>query len=217
MCIIIFYIIYAGRYAEGRSCRGMDHYSNREKQPVGVAGSDSSLNFISEEGGSKDETNWFGTDAFSQFSDQANDSAFLEALEGEKEQSFVDQTAFDSEQVPELPCINSRPSISTPQVPDKRRAKRPKPDTTSSNDFHERYLRLKKEEIDRFTAIEEKKMEDPYSIKNCVSTLEGMAEELLMEEMIKAADIFKDNPPAREVFLSFTSDQFRLGWLRKQL
>jgi hypothetical protein len=44
-----------------------------------------------------------------------------------------------------------------------------------------------------------------------------MAEELLMEEMIKAADIFKDNPPAREVFLSFTSDQFRLGWLRKQL
>jgi hypothetical protein len=38
-----------------------------------------------------------------------------------------------------------------------------------------------------------------------------------MEEMIKAADIFKDNPPAREVFLSFTSDQFRLGWLRKQL
>jgi hypothetical protein len=115
------------------------------------------LNFISEEGGSKDETNWFGTDAFSQFSDQANDSAFLEALEGEKEQPFVDQTAFDSEQVPELPCINSRPSISTPQVPDKRRAKRPKPDTTSSNDFHERYLRLKKEEIDRFTAIEEKK------------------------------------------------------------
>jgi hypothetical protein len=28
-------------------------------------------------------------------------------------------------------------------------------------------------------------MEDPYSIKNCVSTLEGMAEELLMEEMIR--------------------------------
>jgi hypothetical protein len=42
-------------------------------------------------------------------------------------------------------------------VPDKRRAKRPKPDTASSNDFHERYLRLKKEEIDRFTAVEEKK------------------------------------------------------------
>jgi hypothetical protein len=60
-------------------------------------------------------------------------------------------------------------------------------------------------------------MEDPYSIKNCVSALEGMAEELLMEEMIKAADIFKDNPPAREVFLSFSTDQFRLGWLRKQL
>ena len=58
MCIIIFHIIYTGRYAEGRSCRGMDHYSNREKQPVGVAGSDSSLNFIFEEGGSKDETNW---------------------------------------------------------------------------------------------------------------------------------------------------------------
>ena len=51
---------------------------------------------------------------------------------------------------------------------------------------------LKKEEIDRFAAIEEKKMEDPYSIKKCVTALEGLTD-LQMEEMIKAADIFKDN------------------------
>jgi hypothetical protein len=63
---------------------------------------------------------------------------------------------------------------------------------------------LKKEEIGRFASIEEKKMEDPYSIKNCITTLEGLSD-LQMEEMIKAAGIFKENPANREIFLSFFS------------
>jgi hypothetical protein len=50
-----------------------------------------------------------------------------------------------------------------------------------------------------------------------VTKLEEMIEVLLMEDMVQAADIFKDNPAARKVFLSFSSDAFRLGWLRKQL
>ena len=44
----------------------------------------------------------------------------------------------------------------------------------SDDGFHERYLKLKKEEIDRFAAIEEKKMEDPYSINKCVSMVERL-------------------------------------------
>jgi len=85
-----------------------------------------------------------------------------------------------------------------------------------TNDFQERYLMLKKEEIERFATIEEKKMEDPYSIKKCVTVLEGLPD-LQMEEMIKAADIFKENPANRETFLSFSRDETRLGWLRKQI
>jgi hypothetical protein len=142
------FALYDGRYAEGRSCRGMDHYANREKQSVGVAGAStpsfevpnvqfhspapsirapcaSSLNFEFEEGGSRDETNWFGADAFSQFSDQVNNSTFLESLEGPQELHPADLTS-SLDHCPETPCMNSRPSSSTPQVPDKRRAKKQK-------------------------------------------------------------------------------------------
>jgi hypothetical protein len=38
-----------------------------------------------------------------------------------------------------------------------------------------------------------------------------------MEELIKAADIFKENPANRETFLSFSRDETRLGWLRNQM
>jgi len=50
----------------------------------------------------------------------------------------------------------------------------------------------KKEETERFASIEEKKMEDPCNIKKCITTLKGLSD-LQMEEMIKAADIFKEN------------------------
>ena len=53
--------------------------------------------------------------------------------------------------------------------------------TRSTNDFQERYLMLKKEDIERFATIEENKMEDPYNIKKCVTALEGLPD-LQMEE-----------------------------------
>ncbi|KAL6655859.1 hypothetical protein ACP70R_006685 [Stipagrostis hirtigluma subsp. patula] len=96
------FALYDGRYAQGRSCHGMDHYANKAKVPSeglappllhvpeaplnspspttpAVAGA-SSLNFEVE--GSRDDTNWFGNDAFSPFSTQDKDGALHDSLEG---------------------------------------------------------------------------------------------------------------------------------------
>lgn len=108
-------------------------------------------------------------------------------------------------------------SAQTPsEVPDSRPGKKQKIKSVSPDDgFHERYLKLKKEEIDRFAAIEEKKLEDPYSINKCITVLEGL-HGLQIGDILVAADIFKgkDN---REVFLSFSSDALRLAWIRKEI
>ena len=85
----------------------------------------------------------------------------------------------------------------------------------SDDGFHERYLKLKKEEIDRFAAIEEKKLEDPYSINKCVSMVERL-QGLQMGEILVAADIFKCKEN-REVFLSFSTDELRLAWLKREI
>ena len=100
--------------------------------------------------------------------------------------------------------------IATPEMHEAKRAKRRK-----SSEFQERYLKLKKEEIDRFAAIEEKKLEDPYNINKCVTTLEGLRG-LQISEVLMAADIFKSKDN-RELFLSFSSDELRLGWVRNQI
>ena len=68
-----------------------------------------------------------------------------------------------------------------------------------------RCLKLKREEIERFAAIEEK-LENPFSIKKCITVLEGLSD-IPIKKMLKAADIFKDSPSNREVFLSFSSDR----------
>ncbi|KAL6627467.1 hypothetical protein ACP70R_031193 [Stipagrostis hirtigluma subsp. patula] len=234
------FALYDGRYAQGRSCHGMDHYANKAKVPsealappllqvpeaplnspsptTPAAAGASSLNFEVE--GSRDDTNWFGNDAFSPFSTQDKDGTFHASLKGANVSIFSNQETL----VPERHADSLRPpfppSSSTPEVGDAKRGKRPKTSTTiSTNEFQERYLKLKKEEIDRFAAIEEQKMkqkEDPYSIKQCVKTVEGLAG-LQLEDMVKAADIFKDNPSNREVFLSFSSDDLRLAWLLKQI
>src|SRR5438105_3497076 len=62
--------------------------------------------------------------------------------------------------------LDSVPNLSTPRqhvqvAPRTTRGKRQKRDVDEG--FHERYLKLKKEEIDRYIAIEEKKLEDPYN------------------------------------------------------
>lgn len=100
--------------------------------------------------------------------------------------------------------------VKTPEMCGARPTKRQK-----NNDFQEKYLKLKKEEIDRFAAIEEKKLEDPYSISRCVTTLERLPG-LQMADMVMAADIFKSKEN-RELFLSFSTDEPRLAWLKRQI
>jgi hypothetical protein len=68
---------------------------------------------------------------------------------------------------------------------------------------------LKKEETERFPTIEEKKMEDPYSIKTCITALEGLPG-LQMEELIKAADILKRTQQTGKLFFLFLV--MKQGW-----
>ena len=93
-------------------------------------------------------------------------------------------------------------------------AKRGKKQKTSraalTNDFQERYLMLKKEEIERFATIEEKKMEDPYSIKKCVTALEGLPD-LQMEELIKQQTYSKRTQQTEKLFFHFL--MMKQGWV----
>jgi hypothetical protein len=203
----------------------MDHYANKRKlcsevpashsPPRHVPDTTSTLHFNVE--GPRDDTNWFGTDEFSPFPNLVNDSNFGASLEGTQPQDSINLETLAPEQFLETQRHTSRPPSSTPEMVAGKRGKKQKTSRTAlTNDFQERYLMLKEKEIERFAAIEEKKMEDPYSIKKCVTALEGLPD-LQMEEMIKAADIFKENPANRETFLSFSRDETRLGWLRKQI
>jgi hypothetical protein len=98
----------------------------------------------------------------------------------------------------------------------RRGSKKQKSKVARSDDgFHERYLKLKKEEIDRFAAIEEKKLEDPYSINKCVNIVERL-HGLQMGDILVAADIFKCKEN-REIFLSFSSDELRLAWIKREI
>ncbi|XBH67525.1 hypothetical protein VPH35_095893 [Triticum aestivum] len=81
--------------------------------------------------------------------------------------------------------------------------------------FLELYLKLKREEIDRFAAIEEKKLEDPCSITRCIATIEKL-QGLQVDDILVAADIFKIKEN-REVFLSFSRDDLRLAWIEREI
>ncbi|XP_022681804.1 LOW QUALITY PROTEIN: uncharacterized protein At2g29880-like [Setaria italica] len=175
------YALYDGRYAEGRSCHGMDHYANKAKKSSEVPASHSPQLHVTE--------------------GPLQSTLPTQSATGAYAAEFSNKESSVPEQFQETQCQTSCPSSSTPEAISAKR---------------ERYLMLKKEEIDRFAAIEEKKMEDPYSINKCVVVLEGLLN-LQMEEMIKAADIFRDNSANRETFLSFSRDETRLGWLRKQI
>jgi hypothetical protein len=105
------------------------------------------------------------------------------------------------------------PSLtSTPiEAPESGRGKKKQKAKSSSPDegFHEKYLKLKREEIDLFTVIEEKKLEDPYSINKCITLFEGL-NGIQMGDILMSSDIFK-NKDNMKVFLSFTSDALRLA------
>jgi len=71
------------------------------------------------------------------------------------------------------------------------------------------------EEIERFAAIEEKKLDDPFSIQKCITTIEGL-NDLQLGDMLLASDIFRSKEN-REVFLSFSSDALRLAWIKREI
>jgi len=198
----------------------MDHYANKAISPSQVSPdvhlqspsasipTPGSFSFDIEE--DRDDTNWFGNDAFTPL------GTFMpqETPDGP---SSINIAPHVPEQFEETLRHSAWPSSSTPEAVDGKRDKRQKTKhTITTEDFHEKYLKLKKEEIERFTAIEEKKLDDPFSINKCITVLEGFSE-LQTGDMLKAADIFKDNPSNREVFLSFGSDALRVGWLLRQI
>ena len=109
--------------------------------------------------------------------------------------------------------VHAPPRSTQMEKHDTRRGKKQKHSAT--DDFHEKYLKLKKEEIDRFAAIEEKKLEDPYSINKCITAIEGL-EGLQLGDMLMASDIFKCKEH-REVFLSFSTNELRLAWIKREI
>nr|XP_040241843.1 uncharacterized protein LOC109742475 isoform X1 [Aegilops tauschii subsp. strangulata] len=229
------FALYDGRYAQGRSCHGMDYYANKATQlsqfptshspqlqgpeahlhtptPTIHAPGDSSMQFEIEE--DSENTNWFSSNnTFSQVEanpTQGNDLTLHAPSQVETIPISSQRVGQTLHEIPQVVHRNPRPSSSAPVVTSRKRAKKQK--TTSIDDFHERYLKLRREEINRFAAIEERKLKDPFSIKKCIKALEKL-EGLSMADMLKAADIFTANKENREVFLSFSSNELRLGWL----
>ncbi|XP_044958188.1 protein HUA2-LIKE 1-like isoform X1 [Hordeum vulgare subsp. vulgare] len=90
------------------------------------------------------------------------------------------------------------------------------PKLGQTDDSHGRYLSLKREQRVLFAGIEERNLEDPYGIPKCIAVLEGLPD-LQMEDTLKAADLFTDSKGNREVFLSFSSNALRLGWVRRKI
>jgi hypothetical protein len=112
--------------------------------------------------------------------------------------------------------VPHNPTQTPLEVPDSQRGKKQKSKSTSPPDgFHERYLKLKKEEIDRFVSIEEKKLEDPYNINKCIVVLKDL-DSLQVGHLLMAYDILKIKNN-REVFLSFKGDALRLAWITREI
>ncbi|KAM3372481.1 hypothetical protein ACQJBY_019390 [Aegilops geniculata] len=188
--------LYEGRYAEGRTRQGLDHYTRKRKHaPVPSSQS-------------------------TQVTDLYQSPSPTMPAAGESDMQFT-----LDEKLEEF-NVDSPPHLSTPiqhvQAPprstqmdkhDTRRGKKQK--RGANDDFHEKYLKLKKEEIDRFAAIEEKKLEDPYSINKCITAIEGL-EGLQLGDMLMASDIFKCKEN-REVFLSYSTNELRLAWLKREI
>ncbi|XP_040382821.1 uncharacterized protein LOC102702962 [Oryza brachyantha] len=189
--------LYDGRYAEGRTRRGMDYYASKTHDA-----------FIS-----IDES----TDAY---------HSPLPNLQGPGEPGLdlfdkkeTEDTNLDVAHRSSTPMqhMKSTPTCKQP-CPEKpsKCAKRQKTSPTEPTDgFHERYLQLKQEEINRFAAIEERKLHDPYSINKCITTLEGL-DGLQTSDILMASDIFQSTNN-REVFLSYSSDALKLAWIRREI
>ncbi|XBI68325.1 hypothetical protein VPH35_047541 [Triticum aestivum] len=213
----------ARRYAEGRSCRGMNYYASKATQLSQVPTSQSpQLQGLEMHLQTPtptmhapediDNTDWFSSNnTFSQVeanSTQGNDSALHAPSQVETMSTpslHVGQTLHE---FPQVVHHNLRPSSSEPEATSTKRAKKQK--TTSIDDFHERYLQLKREEIDRYAAIEERKLRDPFSIKKCSKALERL-DGLPMADMLKAVDIFTNSKETWKYFCHF--QVMNCGWV----
>ncbi|PUZ37469.1 hypothetical protein GQ55_9G122100 [Panicum hallii var. hallii] len=185
------FALYDGHYAEGRTRHGMDHYANKPKNA------------------SNPSTQQAPAAETYQSPSPAWPAEFDSGL----------QFPFDEEAgVTPVQHMQTPPS-STPtplEGTESRRGKKQKAKSCSPEEgFHERYLKLKREEIDRFAAIEEKKLEDPYSINKCITVLESL-NDLQMGDILLASDIFQ-NKNKRKVFLSFQGDAIRLAWVKREI
>ena len=187
----------SGRHAEGRTRHGMDHYASKAK--------DASVPSVQAV---------HVSDTYQPPSPMLNAPCDF-SLQFPFDDK-VEEINFDFSQPSSTPVNHTQVPPSSTEVPEYRRGKKQKNKYDSPYDgFHERYLKLKKEEIDRFAAIEEKKLEDPYSINKCITVLEGL-HGLQMGDILVAADIFKTKEN-REVFLSFCSDALRLAWIKREI
>lgn len=183
--------LYEGRYAEGRTRQGMDHYASKANH------------------GSVPK---HGTNLSRSPSPTMPDPSQSDIPDEELEQGNLDHAPHLTTPRQHVQVAPSSTHISL-EKGDTKRGKRKKKDIDDG--FHERYLKLKKEEIDRFAAIEEKKLEDPYNINKCITAIEGL-KELQLGDMMQASDIFKSKKN-REVFLSYSSDALRLAWIKREI
>ncbi|XP_003571386.1 uncharacterized protein At2g29880 [Brachypodium distachyon] len=197
--------LYDGRHAEGRTRRGMDYYASWANNVVI----------------SVDEQ----PDVYQSPSPTlqgAREYGMHFSIEEETEDFIADAAQCSSTPFQQMKSTPSSAQART-EKSSSRRAKKQKRSTVEPPEgFHERYLKLKQEEIDRFAgieekkaSIEEKKAEDPYNINKCIITLEGL-DGLQVSDILLASDIFqaKDH---REVFLSFSSDELRLAWIKREI
>ncbi|VAH38936.1 unnamed protein product [Triticum turgidum subsp. durum] len=188
--------LYEGRYAEGRTRQGMGHYTSKRKYaPVPLS-------------------------QLTQMADLDQSPSPTMPVTGESDMRFtldeeLEETNLDSPPHLSTPIqhVQAPPRSTQMEKHDTRCGKKQK--RSATDDFHEKYLKLKKEEIDRFAAIEEKKLEDPYSTNKCITAIEGL-EGLQLGDMLMASDIFKCKEN-REVFLSYSTNELRLAWLKREI
>ena len=180
----------AGRYAEGRTRHGMDHYANKAKNAPAPSTQQAPA-----------------TDTY-----QSPSPTWATQCDSGLQFHFDEE----ADVIPMQHMKTPPSSTPTPIEAESRRGKKQKTKPGSPEEgFYERYLKLKREEIDRFAAIEEKKLEDPYSINKGIIVLEGL-NDLHMGDILLASDIFQ-NKNNREVFLSFQGDALRLAWVKREI
>lgn len=92
----------------------------------------------------------------------------------------------------------------------------PRPTQISSEKYGVEHGKTKKRDRDDgFAAIGDRMLEDPCSITKCITTIEKL-QGLDVCDILVATDIFRSKEN-REVFLSFSRDDLRLAWIKREI